>query len=437
MSALVPPSATPTTPTLASEPSTALPKALPSSTCGGFFVIDSRAWERVCAIGANAALAYLVLAAFTARDHRTTSASVNSFGTYIGLKRARAEQTMEGLKEAGLVIDIGEGKRQLVPAHQVPGCEGAPPPPLKPVEQMLYDRLLAGERTLRHGRCPRLRHNRPDEVAEQLITKGWARKLLDGAVEPIVYDPVEAAKPQWIWLPTALVRGVAGGRPLQQLHESGDRAAVHLLVRLYAEQDLPSDGGIHWSAVRWRYRKVKVDERGKHDICVFYNPKLELNPHHPAFVRSIPYLDDATDDDRLVQQLIHRIEQLRRLGFLDVVGHVVTAANEDGEVLHPCSARDGADKERAVMTAATSAANALIKSDRRFLVYGRFGSDALLLPVDRTMRQAELLDLVRLRYRPHTKSIKAWYAQMLDTCARYEAKYKALRAKQGAGALVT
>ena len=45
------------------------------STNEGFFAIDRRAWARVCALGLNAAVAYLVVACGTGGDNRTTSLS--------------------------------------------------------------------------------------------------------------------------------------------------------------------------------------------------------------------------------------------------------------------------------------------------------------------------------------------------------------------------
>jgi len=38
----------------------------------GFFAVDRRAWARVCALGLNPAVAYLVVACGTGGDNRTT-----------------------------------------------------------------------------------------------------------------------------------------------------------------------------------------------------------------------------------------------------------------------------------------------------------------------------------------------------------------------------
>ena len=44
----------------------------------GFFRIDRRTWAKVCELGMNPAVAYLVLACGTGKDHRGTSWSVQA-----------------------------------------------------------------------------------------------------------------------------------------------------------------------------------------------------------------------------------------------------------------------------------------------------------------------------------------------------------------------
>ncbi|HLM41154.1 MAG TPA: hypothetical protein VK434_16375 [Microvirga sp.] len=107
---------------------------------GGFFTVDRRTWARACSSGLNAAVAYLVLARGTARDNRATAWSVQAVETYTGISRGRAQQALELLARNGLVGVLREGTRPkylLRPAHEVPGCEGYPPPALTEVEQNL------------------------------------------------------------------------------------------------------------------------------------------------------------------------------------------------------------------------------------------------------------------------------------------------------------
>ena len=51
----------------------------------GFFRVDRRAWAKVCELGMNPAVAYLVLACGTGKDHRGTSWSVQAVQKYTGI----------------------------------------------------------------------------------------------------------------------------------------------------------------------------------------------------------------------------------------------------------------------------------------------------------------------------------------------------------------
>ena len=64
---------------------------------GGFFAVDRRAWEKVCDLGLNPMVAYLVLARGTGADQRTTAWSVNAVEAYTGIGRPRAKGAIDAL----------------------------------------------------------------------------------------------------------------------------------------------------------------------------------------------------------------------------------------------------------------------------------------------------------------------------------------------------
>src|SRR5690349_14602391 len=114
----------------------------------GFFAVDRRTWARVCSLGMNPAVAYLVLARGTGRDNRTSTWSVHAIEAYTGISRGRAQAAVSSLEKSGLINVLREGTRPqyyIRPAHQVPSCDGQLPPALEPLEQLLFDQLLAGE----------------------------------------------------------------------------------------------------------------------------------------------------------------------------------------------------------------------------------------------------------------------------------------------------
>jgi hypothetical protein len=49
-----------------------------------------------------------------------------------------------------------------------------------------------------------------------------------------------------------------------------------------------------------------------------------------------------------------------------------------------------------------------------------------LIPVRKHIVNAALVEVYRLRYRPHTKATRAWFALMRDNTAEYLAEYQAV-----------
>ena len=100
---------------------------------GDFFAIDRRAWAWVSKLGINCMTTYLLLARGTGHDQRTTSWSVNAIETYTGISRPRAQQAINMVSNAGAVRVLRKGSKPryfIVAAHEIPGCEGYPPPTL-------------------------------------------------------------------------------------------------------------------------------------------------------------------------------------------------------------------------------------------------------------------------------------------------------------------
>ena len=77
----------------------------------GFFAVDNRTWLRVCQLGINPAVAYLVLARGSGGDNRITAWSVNAIETYTGIGRPRARKAIAILKSSGLIREDQGGTR--------------------------------------------------------------------------------------------------------------------------------------------------------------------------------------------------------------------------------------------------------------------------------------------------------------------------------------
>src|SRR5215469_16608613 len=96
---------------------------------GGFFAIESRIWPRVCQLGMNEPVVYLVQARGTGRDNRTTTWSVESIERYTGISRHRAAAAVKNLeaKEFTKLLRGGtKPKYELIPFGELPGADPRP-----------------------------------------------------------------------------------------------------------------------------------------------------------------------------------------------------------------------------------------------------------------------------------------------------------------------
>jgi hypothetical protein len=95
----------------------------------GFFAVDRRTWARVCGLGLNRAVAYLVLARGTGKSNRESAWSVAAVESYTGISRGGAHDAVSELIEDGVVRKLREGTRskyELVPWYLVPGNDTRP-----------------------------------------------------------------------------------------------------------------------------------------------------------------------------------------------------------------------------------------------------------------------------------------------------------------------
>jgi hypothetical protein len=334
----------------------------PTSANKGFFAVDRRAWARVCALGLNPAVAYLVLACGMGCDNRTTKWSDQAIRKYAGLSRGRTDTAMCELKASGLVREDEGGTRPryyLMPPHEVPGCEGHMPA-LGDAERQVLAELTPGHPTsLTTRKSADWGDLSPYCVALELVEKGLARALRGGRFEPIAYDAEKAAVPDWIWLPNTIVMGASGETaPIHLLRQSQNSAALLLFVDLYHFHGLAEDGGVHWRQIRQEYRRHKVGERGPFVIWGFQASHFSTWPTAP-FVA--PHLTGRTEEieeadgskrrmDTGVKMFWEAWHLVVGLSLVELVGHVIEADNDTAEIVHPYAMGNGEADERTITT---------------------------------------------------------------------------------------
>jgi hypothetical protein len=240
---------------------------------GGFFAIDRRAWARVCALGLNAAIAYLVLARGSGGDNRTTSWSVHATEERTGIARNRARMAIEALLKGGLVRRDKGGQHPryfIMPAHEVPGCTGYPPVAMTKEERALHAQLASGDGWVSEKSGGEGRRASPRTIARRLVEKGLAEAVGDNYFKAIVYDAEAAARPDWVWLPNTIVDGAAEETPaIERIRQSQNIATLRLFVDLYHAHLLEHDGGVHWRKLCQQCERHKIGEWGAYNIWGF------------------------------------------------------------------------------------------------------------------------------------------------------------------------
>jgi hypothetical protein len=97
--------------------------------------------------------------------------------------------------------------------------------------------------------------------------------------------------------------------------------------------------------------------------------------------------------------------------------------DSEAEIIHPLAMRGGEPAERELARAATQAAAAMLTDGQ---LNWSVEQGYYLVPVRRHIANVTVVEVFRLKYRPHTKATAAWYALMRQSTAEYLAHYQAL-----------
>ena len=393
---------------------------------GEFFAIDRRAWARVCELGINPAVVYLVLARGTGADNRTSTWSVQAIEKYTSISRGRAQDALKTLQRVGLMQVLRDGTRPkyyLKPAHEILGCEGYPPPPLDDVEERLMKVLLQGQRPAQPARATKeWNYRSPNTIAKELVEKGLLRQLGQHRFAS-AYDPDAAAQPDWIWLPNALVTGAADETPpVELVRQTQDVMTLRLLVDLYHAQNLRDDGGISRKLMWREHERFEVGRQAQFTVWGF---RYKLGYVTWTGPTACHCREKLTEEEKAAGKnpgvdFFRREEQLTRLGLLEWVPHLVEAAGPEAEIIHPLGA-GGTDGLEDLLAAAAHQAAATMLTDRQYAWATNHG--LRLVPVPNHIANVQLIGIARLRYRPRTRLTAAWWAEFQTQGERHLIQY--------------
>lgn len=90
----------------------------PKKNSGGFFAVHAENFYRACALGMNEACAYAVLACYTGRENRISSAGKKAIKEYAGLGYDNAAKAIKNLIEKGIIVQEQGGMKPRYALHK-------------------------------------------------------------------------------------------------------------------------------------------------------------------------------------------------------------------------------------------------------------------------------------------------------------------------------
>jgi hypothetical protein len=385
----------------------------------GFFAVDRRTWARVCGLGLNRAVAYLVLARGTGKSNRETAWSVQAIETYTGISRGRAQAAVSALVDDGVVRKLRDGTRpkyELVPWHLIPGTD--PRPPLTSYDQSIVDKALQGKKITGWDK----------RTIANAVNQGWLADHGDGKYS---VAPRLDTDPDWIWLPNTLVTSAAAeASPIELVRQGQDEMTLRLFIDLYDAQNLRDDGGIS-RTITWRqYERVKVGQQGQYDVWGFSYAGEYVSWVGAAVCHR---RDELTDTERKAGKnraadFFRRMGQLVDLGLIEWIAHLFESDKPDGEIIHALGSAGSDSLEDQIGPAAHEAGLAMLNDQQRQYVES---VGPRLVPILRHFANVQMIGVARLRYRPHTKLTAAWWKDLNTKGEKYLAQYEALAKRVG------
>lgn len=207
----------------------------------------------------------------------------------------------------------------------------------------------------------------------------------------------------WIWLPNALVSGVANETPpVERVRQAQDVLGLRLLIDLYHAQNLVEDGGISRDILWQTFDRREIEQRGAYTVWAFFPGKQYVDPKSNIVSVHFP---QATQP--LVDAFFQRLDCLCDTGLIQWIPYVVESETNTAEPLFACGG-DPETLDRKIGNRAFYAAKAILSAKGRKWVTQHEGQ-VYLVPLPRHLSAVSMEGVARLRYRPKTKMTAAWW----------------------------
>lgn len=332
----------------------------------GFFTIDQRTFQKVCNLGLNPTVAYLIQAMGTGHSNSLTSWSIYSIQNRTGISRKRAQMAIKSLIEAGFVKNISSSQR---PRYSLSSWEDISGDASDAELVWIPNAFVDGKASP----LERLRQTGDVSAVRLAITLYALQDLTeDGGISRQSIRRKHLSKLEceygefniWGFLRQAKVTAY---NHFAEDHVPGD---------IYDEMEYEECWNSFWSL--WR--------------------SLE----NAGVIEWAPHLVEGEGEDA---EIIHPLDWGK------------TNSIED---------RLGSAAHRAAIIAAGKVGNEWATPEKANNVTAYNG---IFIPVLKHIRNVQLVSIARLRYRPHTKKTSEWYANTMKESESHLEEYEALVAR--------
>ncbi|AJR22515.1 MULTISPECIES: hypothetical protein [unclassified Sphingobium] len=279
----------------------------PAKKRGNFFAVDLDTYHAVCSLGdPDIAASYLILAAGTGVDNRTSTWSREAINGRTSLNWRKARDCIDKLVEAGFVSWIRKGARprlDLIPVEKKL-------PPISGMASQTVDLVQDGKQPIGSSQ---------KAAAARARQLGYLIQHPDGS-----YALPPPRKLQMVWMPKTLVDGADGERPpVERVRRARDPMAFRLLVDLYGIQDLAELGGVDRRWLRRKFNRETVRATGAYQLWVFTYDNEYVSWGGPFDVhRRDPTPEEKAAGKNHAVEFFDRLRILKDAGLIEWVGRV-------------------------------------------------------------------------------------------------------------------
>jgi hypothetical protein len=274
-------------------------------------------------------------------------------------------------------------------------------------EQALHEQIRRGQQPCGTEKKSALR----------LVGNGYLSRDAEGDFRLV------ARKPEWIWLPNALVTGVGSETPpVELIRQMQDPMILRLLIDLYDAQNLREDGGVNRFVAYAKWERERVGEHAQYTVWGFRDAESTMAFGGSAPVA--PHIDHSSSSPSgKYAPFWPRLYSLAKTGLIEWVPYLFESEDNEGEAIHPYGLGTSNGIEDRIGIAAHEAGLRLLTPGQADCVREK---DSRLAPVPRHIAKVAMIGVARLRYRPRTKVTAAWSAELHSRGERWFELYSEL-----------